>query len=137
MTSENPSSQAAIDSTFADMLREQSGFELSDLDRETSFIELGFDSLFLIQMCMQIHRRFKTKVSFRQLMEETPTIETLLAHLASNSPIAKTEAKGDPVFLGECPPQVMRFIEYSANHATAGEPPEAPSASDTRLSARG
>ena len=75
---------STVEKTFADMLREQSGFELSDLDRSA----LGFDSLFLIQMCLEIQKRFKTKVTFRQLIEEMPTVEGLISHLSANSPLA-------------------------------------------------
>ena len=95
----------AVETTFADMLREQSGFELADLDRSASFLELGFDSLFLIQMCLEIQKRFKTKVTFRQLIEEMPTVEGLLAHLSANSPLANENAPAAAPAPAPTPPQ--------------------------------
>ena len=71
------------ESVLSTLLRERTGYEISDLDRDATFMELGFDSLFLIQLSQQIKQRFKVKVSFRQLIEEITTINMLLPHLAA------------------------------------------------------
>lgn len=75
----------AIESRFADLLREKSGFDLADLDRTATFLELGFDSLFLIQLSQTIRKRFAVKVTFRQLIEEIPTTDQLLDYLSEHS----------------------------------------------------
>ena len=58
---------------LAKILNEASGFDLRELDRRASFLELGFDSLFLIQFTQKIKNQLKVKVTFRQLVEEIPT----------------------------------------------------------------
>ena len=80
----------AIESRFAELLREKSGFDLADLDRTASFLELGFDSLFLIQLSQSIRKRFAVKVTFRQLIEEIPTTDQLLDYLLEHSAPATT-----------------------------------------------
>lgn len=63
------------------ILYELSGMEPASMDAEVSFLELGFDSLFLSQAVIQFNKRFGTKLSFRALFEEVPTIAALAAHL--------------------------------------------------------
>ncbi len=45
--------------------------------------------------------------------------------------------RGNPVYLGECPVQVMRFIEYSSARALASQEGNASAPAATRLSAQG
>ncbi|MEM7314555.1 MAG: aminotransferase class III-fold pyridoxal phosphate-dependent enzyme, partial [Planctomycetota bacterium] len=82
----------SVETTLGDLLRERTGYEISELDRDATFMELGFDSLFLIQLSQQIKKRFSVKVSFRQLIEEIQTINTLVPHLASQQPELKQAA---------------------------------------------
>lgn len=75
----------SIESALTVLLRERTGYELKDLNRDATFMELGFDSLFLIQFSQQIQKRFGVKVSFRQLIEEIASINQLIEHLAEKS----------------------------------------------------
>ena len=54
-----------------------SGIPVEKMDVYASFLELGFDSLFLTQATSKIKKSFKIKLSFRQLFEEAPNIDTL------------------------------------------------------------
>ncbi|HHH49517.1 MAG TPA: acyltransferase domain-containing protein, partial [Saprospiraceae bacterium] len=54
-----------------------SGMAPSEMDEQATFLELGFDSLFLTQSISKIKNKFKIKLSFRQLFEEAPTIDAL------------------------------------------------------------
>ena len=54
-----------------------SGIPVDNMDVYASFLELGFDSLFLTQATSKIKKSFKIKLSFRQLFEEAPNIDTL------------------------------------------------------------
>ena len=54
-----------------------SGIPVEKMDVYASFLELGFDSLFLTQATSKIKKAFKIKLSFRQLFEEAPNIDTL------------------------------------------------------------
>src|SRR5205823_6639504 len=55
-----------------------------------SFLELGLDSLLLSQAAVTISRKFGVKVTFRQLLQDTGTLESLAAHIASQKPAVKT-----------------------------------------------
>lgn len=62
-------------------LEELSGLDPVEMDEEASFLELGFDSLFLSQAVIKFNYKFKTKLSFRALFEEAPTIEALAEYV--------------------------------------------------------
>ncbi|MGI8773069.1 MAG: amino acid adenylation domain-containing protein [Acidobacteriaceae bacterium] len=60
--------------------------ELSDLDLAavpptTSFVELGLDSLFLTQLTQSIRGKYGVKLTFRQIMGDLGTFQTLAEHL--------------------------------------------------------
>ncbi len=59
------------------VLSELSGLPADQLATEASFLELGFDSLFLSQVVLALNRHFGTEISFRQLFEDTPDIASL------------------------------------------------------------
>lgn len=81
-TERNNAAQAAV----AKLLVESSGFELDQLDHQASFAELGFDSLFLVQFSQKIKSQLKVKVTFRQLIEEIPNIQSLIGYVTENLP---------------------------------------------------
>lgn len=58
-------------------LHELSGLEPADMDTEASFLELGFDSLFLSQAVIKFNHQFGLDMSFRMLFEDAPTIQAL------------------------------------------------------------
>ncbi len=61
-----------------------SGIPLDELNPRASFLELGFDSLFLTQAIAKLKKKFKVNLSFRQLLEEFPNIGTLSKHFDNN-----------------------------------------------------
>ena len=82
------SSSAKLESVKAklkSLLLDLSGFDLDELDQSATFLELGFDSLFLIQFSQSIKKGFKVKVTFRQLIEQIPTPTALIEHLAESA----------------------------------------------------
>ena len=62
-----------------DLFYQLSGIQHSALNEHATFLELGFDSLFLTQATAKIKKTFKINISFRQLFEEAPTIDRLAA----------------------------------------------------------
>lgn len=76
------SRQALVVARLKAILEETSGIDLADADEDASFMELGFDSLFLTQAAISISNEFKVPLAFRQLIEDFPTVATLGAHLA-------------------------------------------------------
>jgi amino acid adenylation domain-containing protein len=65
--------------------------ELSDLDltetpANTSWMQLGLDSLFLTQLTQAVRNAYGVKLSFRQIMSQYATFDSLAAHLAQVAP---------------------------------------------------
>lgn len=85
-----------VESLLSDILRERTGYDLADLDRDATFMELGFDSLFLIQLSQTIKQRFGVKVAFRQLIEEVTSIDKLLLHLVDRQVVPFSVPANDP-----------------------------------------
>ena len=80
---------------LGELFEEVSGLEIGDPD--ATFVEMGMDSLFLTQAALQLQKKFGLKVTFRQLMENFPTLSTLADHLdASLSPEAFAAAAPPP-----------------------------------------
>ena len=67
-------------------LYELSGMEPADMDEQATFLELGFDSLFLSQAVIRFNHRFKLDLSFRMLFEDAPTIAALAEYVDTNIP---------------------------------------------------
>ena len=76
-SAEGSSLLTGLKSLIADL----SGVEISDSDTAASFLELGFDSLFLTQLTQSIQAKYRVKLTFRQIMESYPTVDALAAHL--------------------------------------------------------
>ena len=64
---------------------------ISGVDPHGKFVELGFDSLLLGQVARAVEKKFKTRITFRQLLRELPTAALLAAHLDAALP-AETPA---------------------------------------------
>ncbi|HJR08154.1 MAG TPA: aminotransferase class III-fold pyridoxal phosphate-dependent enzyme [Pyrinomonadaceae bacterium] len=110
--SEQTARQDLIISMLADVLARLFGRDASELDTHTPLINMGADSLFLLQASQAIKKAFDVKVPFRLLLEELSTIEALAHHLD-----------------GKLPPT---FAASKAT-ATAAAPPAPPSPPETTL----
>jgi amino acid adenylation domain-containing protein len=66
---------------IAALLSELSGQDLRAIHPATSFLELGFDSLFLTQVSQALGKRFAVKVTFRQLLGDCDCVGKLADHL--------------------------------------------------------
>ena len=68
------------------LLSDQSGVPADNLAPGTTFLDLGFDSLFLTQAGTAIGRKFGVKVTFRTLLEDASTPAALAALLDQQLP---------------------------------------------------
>ena len=84
--------RAALIEIFEDL----SGLSLAESDSATSFLEMGFDSLFLTQVTQALQAKFALKITFRQLLDRESTLESLSAFVESNLPAESFPAA--PVF---------------------------------------
>ena len=56
------------------------------LDASMSLLELGLDSLLLTQGAQLLQRKFSVSITFRQLMEELGSLETIAEYLDATLP---------------------------------------------------
>jgi len=68
------------------LLEDASGIEMADVSPETSFLELGFDSLLLTQMAITLRNEFGTPITFRQLTADLTSPNELAAFLDQQLP---------------------------------------------------
>jgi amino acid adenylation domain-containing protein len=82
-----PSSRSArIRSSLVEIFENLSGLQVASFEPSTTFLEMGFDSLFLTQVTQELQSKFGLKVGFRQLLDEQSTIDALAAHIDSRLP---------------------------------------------------
>jgi amino acid adenylation domain-containing protein len=67
-------------------LHELSGLDLAALDETRSFLELGFDSLFLTQVGAVFQKKFAVKVTLRMLLDTYPTLNALAGYIETHLP---------------------------------------------------
>ncbi len=70
-----------LSNKLQDILEDLSGSDLSQADPSTSFLEMGFDSLFLTQVTQSLQSEFGVKITFRQLLGDLSSIKDLASYL--------------------------------------------------------
>ncbi|MEX0285289.1 MAG: amino acid adenylation domain-containing protein, partial [Paracoccaceae bacterium] len=73
--------QTRLIGDLAQLFSDLSGEELSAADADASFLELGFDSLFMGQAAQALNRDYSVSLSFRALLSDYPSLSALAAHL--------------------------------------------------------
>lgn len=63
--------------SIAAIIKATTGVEIGANDSRTTFLELGLDSLALTQVALSLQKKFKVKVTFRQLLEDCSTLAAL------------------------------------------------------------
>ncbi|MEJ2538830.1 MAG: aminotransferase class III-fold pyridoxal phosphate-dependent enzyme [Gemmatimonadota bacterium] len=71
---------------LAGIIGEMSGIPDDAIDPRESFLDLGFDSLFLTQANLRFRREFKVKITFRQLFDEAPSLDALADYVDGQLP---------------------------------------------------
>ncbi|WP_375687046.1 amino acid adenylation domain-containing protein [Pseudooceanicola sp. LIPI14-2-Ac024] len=89
---EVPAMSAAVDrrprltEELAALLAEMSGEDIGTTEATVSFLELGFDSLFLGQVSQAIGRDYGVQIGFRRMLSDLSTIDALVIHLDAEMP---------------------------------------------------
>lgn len=91
-----PERRLRLEPLLAGLFEELSGIATGPENYGTSFLELGFDSLFLTQVTQGLQRRFGVKVTFRQIVEEFTSIQALAAQLDRILPADAFPAEAQP-----------------------------------------
>ena len=77
---------ARISQEIAELLGDLSGLDLAADQYEASFLELGFDSLFLTQAAQKIQNKYGVKIAFRQLLDTLGSIRLIADYLDQQLP---------------------------------------------------
>ena len=93
------------------LFSELSGIDAAVLEPNATFLDLGLDSLFLTQASSALHRKFGTRVSLRELLDECSTLRALAARLAPAVPVAAPPAAQSGT------PLVTQTHQYAAAEA--------------------
>jgi amino acid adenylation domain-containing protein len=75
-----------------EMMENASGIEMDSVEPEMNFIEIGFDSLLLTQVALNLKKEFGLPISFRQLNEAYGNLDLLAGYLDENLPKEKYQA---------------------------------------------
>lgn len=94
-----------------EVFEDVAGFDMTDADPQSNFIELGLDSLMLTQVALQLQKSFALKITFRQLMGDAASLDrlaTLLdaqlpAEAAPAAPVAAIAPSPAPVTVAASP----------------------------------
>ncbi len=76
--------RSRLERSLADLIEELSGKVLED--PSATFVEMGFDSLFLTQVSQALLSRYNTKITFRQLLGDLSSVAALTDHLENILP---------------------------------------------------
>lgn len=76
-------SEDAVLAELRTLLGDLSGADLATAPVTANILELGFDSLILSQAALVLSRKFGVQITFRQLLKDFGTLETLAAHLST------------------------------------------------------
>ena len=78
------------------LLEELSGCDMSSADGSASLFEFGLDSLLLTQVATLLRKKYRTKITFRQLMEDLSTIDAIASYLDAALPAEPVSEKPQP-----------------------------------------
>jgi amino acid adenylation domain-containing protein len=81
-----PSRSIKLRTMLAEIFEELSGMDLSATDGSTTFLEMGFDSLFLTQVTQALQNKFGLRITFRQLLGDQSTMNALAEYVDSQLP---------------------------------------------------
>jgi len=77
--------KAILVNELKELFSDSSGEELADVEAETSFLELGFDSLLLTQVALSLRQKYRLNIAFRKLMEDLFNFEELANYIYDNA----------------------------------------------------
>ncbi len=80
------SRQQQILTKLQSIIQELSGLNADDIDPAESFVDMGFDSLFLTQANLRFKKEFKVKITFRQLFDDAPCLQALAQYIDHQLP---------------------------------------------------
>jgi amino acid adenylation domain-containing protein len=70
---------------LAAIVEDLSGLAVNESQWSASFLDLGFDSLFLTQIAQAVQKRYGTKITFRQLLDTEGSLNALGTYLEAHA----------------------------------------------------
>lgn len=116
-----------LETALITLLSEMSGEPIHSGNVNDSFLELGFDSLFIGQFAQKIDKQYRVKISFRELLGNIPSIAALAKYLDQALP--PQPAKVEVAFSPAPAAAVQPIASQPATAQTAPQisaPPPAP-----------
>ena len=111
---------ASLRTTILAILEDLSGEQPPADNPDASFLEMGFDSLFLTQVSQRIQSKLKVKITFRQLLGDYSTIPLLTKFLAANTTPPPAAARPAAVAAVAAPAPVAMTMTAAAAASAAG-----------------
>jgi acyl carrier protein len=81
------SSVERVIARIKEILEELTGRAYAAIDPDATFIDIGLDSLIITQLSRALQAEFKTTISFRKLMKESPTMTRAAQDILVSSPL--------------------------------------------------
>jgi amino acid adenylation domain-containing protein len=78
---------SVISNMVSEIFADLSGVRIEPSDASSTFLEMGFDSLFLTQVTQALQNKVGLKVTFRQLLGEQSSLKSLTAFIDSQLPV--------------------------------------------------
>jgi amino acid adenylation domain-containing protein len=77
---------AVISSIVSEIFADLSGVRIESSDASSTFLEMGFDSLFLTQVRQALQNKFGLKITFRQLLGDQSSLKSLSEFIDTQLP---------------------------------------------------
>ncbi|MEH1816626.1 MAG: aminotransferase class III-fold pyridoxal phosphate-dependent enzyme [Nostoc sp.] len=131
-----------------EIIEETSGLEIASVDDSITFLEMGLDSLSLTQVGLALKKKFKVKVTLRQLLEIYPNLGTLSDFINSAlspetlSALGLTETVADivpeaplsePALVNTSPTLIVHEVHTNGSNGSAPKISLQPAASSSIL----
>jgi len=93
---------------LCEIFQDLSGVDVAAASSSSTFLDLGFDSLFLTQVTQALQTKFHVKVTFRQLMSDLSSLDALAQYLDEKLPADRVEKTEQPfTSVPQAPPAVV------------------------------
>lgn len=106
-----------------------SGYDAADMVETSTFLDLGFDSLFLTQLASTFQGEYGLKITFRQLFDELPTLHALAEYIDAKLPAEAPLGPAAPATAAATPVTAVAGELLRSEPAEVGEPAPTPAPS--------
>ncbi|HEY4109299.1 amino acid adenylation domain-containing protein [Puia sp.] len=117
LTQNRPMRTTELIRKVKEILEDASGIELQAADPDTSFVELGLDSLLLTQVALNLKKSFNLPISFRQLNEEYGSLNLLVTYLDANLPPDPVQVQSQQLPQAQLQAQPQTYAQHQPAYA--------------------